>query len=136
MPRLKSPLRQIAPKTMAWRRWRQLQYGLLAARCRGICEGCGTWAALEPHHVIGREEEPWASLSELLAGLCRTCHRKVTGELGRGIDVGLRARLADKARERLTQRFSLTSDSTEAALRKLKRTHTFDPIRCQIIPID
>ena len=130
--RLRSPLRQVSPKTAQWRTWRLRNYGLLAIRCRGICEGCGQPNNLDPHHVAGREEEPFSSLVQLLAGLCRDCHRSVTGELGRGINVGLRGRLASDALQRLNERFGLKAGSLNEALRQLKKSYEWDAARRDI----
>lgn len=129
--RLRTPIRQQGVRTARWARWRSYNYGLLAMRCRGVCENpaCKAQAPLEPHHIIGREEEPFSSLVELLAGLCRPCHRAVTGEVGRGIDVGLRGRLSGAARERLGERFRINADSIPIALRKLKRAYVWDAER-------
>ena len=120
--RLRSPLRQISPKTAQWRSHRLRQYGLLSLRCRGICEGCGQPANLDPHHIIGREEEPLASSVELLAGLCRTCHRAVTGEVGNGINFALRRKIAAHALDRLNKKYGLRAETLNEAVRVLKKT--------------
>ena len=124
--RLRSPLRQVSPKTAQWRSWRLRNYGLLALRCKGRCEGCGQPGNLDPHHVIGREEEPFSSHVALLAGLCRDCHNAVTGTIGRGINVGLRGRLASDALSRLNTTFGLKADSLHGALRQMKKTYQWD----------
>lgn len=85
---------------MGWHQWREYNYGLLASRCRGRCEGCSTPAPLEPHHIRGRENEPWSSHVAILAGLCGDCHDRVTGRVGAGIDQELRGRLEQAAFER------------------------------------
>jgi hypothetical protein len=131
--RLKSPMRQVSEKTAEWRRWRLQNYALLTKRCYGACEGCGLRVSLEPHHVAGREEEPFSSAVELLAGLCRGCHRGVTGEVGRGINVGLRARLASDALQRLTARYEVHAGNLNAALKQMKRLYTYDPTRNSIV---
>ena len=101
-------------------------YGLLALRCRGVCEACGEPNNLDPHHIAGREEEPFSSLVQLLAGLCRDCHKKATGELGRGIDVALRARLAANALERVRLSYGVTAGTLNEALRLLKKRYQYD----------
>ena len=102
-----------------------LNYGLLSLRCRGVCEGCGKPNNLDPHHIMGREDEPFSSMVQLLAGLCRECHRKVTGELGRGIDVGLRARLSSDALARLRLTHG-TYTTLNEALRRMKKAYRYD----------
>ena len=131
--RLRTPLRQVSPKTAQWRRWRLKNYGRLAIRCSGVCEGCRQPNNLDPHHVAGREEEPFSSLSEMLAGLCRACHRSVTGEVGNGINFPLRRRLAAEALERLNTRFSMKAENLEQALRLLKKGWEFDSTRQEIV---
>lgn len=130
--RLRSPLRQVSPKTAQWQLWRKKNADRVSARCRGLCEGCGQSDRLDVHHVAGREEEPFSSLAELTAGLCRTCHRSVTGELGRGINVGLRGRLASDALQRLNERFGLKAGSLNEALRQMKKSYEWDAARRDI----
>lgn len=101
MARLRRPLRQVGRKAQEWKRWRDTNYGLLALRVRGRCEGCKQERPLDPHHVIGRDDEPWSSIVQLLAGLCRICHNGTTGQLGSGIDWELRERLEKEAANRL-----------------------------------
>jgi hypothetical protein len=132
--RLRTPLRQISPKTAQWKRWRDKNYGLLGLRCHGICEGCRQPASLEPHHIVGREEEPYSSLRELLAGLCDGCHDSVTGVVGRGINVGLRARLASDGLHRLNEKYRLNAESLNQALRSMKKNYAWEPTRCEIVP--
>lgn len=134
--RLRSPLRPIAPKAAQWRSWRLANAGLVSARCRGRCEGCGGVAKLDVHHVAGREEEPFSSLAELTAGLCRDCHRAVTGELGNGINWGLRGKLASDALTRLNDRYNLRADSLKMALARLKKLYTFDEKNTRLVRKD
>lgn len=122
--RLRSPLRQISPKTAQWRSHRLRNYGLLSLRCKGICEGCGQPANLDPHHIQGREEEPISSMVELLAGLCRGCHRAVTGEVGNGINWGLRHKLNAAALDRLNTKYKLRAETINEAVRQLKKFHS------------
>lgn len=125
--RLRSPIRQVSVKTAAWKRWRDYNYGLLGLRCQGRCEGCQQSMKLDPHHVWGRGDEPFSSMVESLAGLCRPCHDSVTGMVGRGINVGLRGRLASDALRRLNDRFGMSAGSINTALSKLKRQYEYSP---------
>jgi 5-methylcytosine-specific restriction endonuclease McrA len=102
--RLRTPIRQRGAQTLRWEAWRRLNAELLRRRCNGHCEGCGVLAPLDVHHVIGRRDEPWSSHIALLAGLCRSCHRSVTGEIG-GTNHELRRRLDDEAQFRLFKAF-------------------------------
>lgn len=138
--RLRSPLRQISPKTAQWRSWRvrqriRLETDTSRSTSRGLCEGCGERARLEVHHVAGREEEPFSSLAELTAGLCAECHRAVTGVVGRGVNVGLRGKLASDALSRLNRSFGLKADSLNGALRQMKKTYRWDSAGCSITRI-
>ena len=98
-------MKPIGKRTQRWAAWRRKNYGLLALRCRGVCEGCGGRTPLDPHHVIGRESEPFSSHVSLLAGLCRSCHRAVTGEPGSGIELTLNAMLMERAEARFRDVF-------------------------------
>ena len=84
--RLRSPLKPIGKHTAKWKRWRDKNYGLLALRCKGICEGCGSRAPLDVHHLIGRRDEPFSSHVVCLAGLCRPCHIAVTNHTDRRLE--------------------------------------------------
>ena len=130
--RLRTPLRQVSPRTAQWRLWRKKNADRVAVRCRGLCDGCGQLAALDVHHVDGRESEPFSSLAELCAGLCRPCHKAVTGEVGNGINFPLRRRLAAEALERLNNRFSLKAETLNEAMRLLKKGWEFDSSRQEI----
>jgi hypothetical protein len=71
----------------------QKNHGLCEAECGRPAED---WA-----HCFGRRNliaEPWCSLPELTMGLCRSCHRKIDGDVG-GTDLETRKRLQWKAVE-------------------------------------
>lgn len=106
--RLRSPLKPIGVKTKRWAAWRRRNYDLLSLRARGRCEGCGQPKPLEPHHVHGRDDEPYSSHVSQLAALCRSCHRGVTGEIGSGIDIPLNVLLIESALARAERAFGTT----------------------------
>lgn len=103
--RLRSPLKQVGKRALRWAAWRRKNYGLLALRCRGVCEGCGSRAPLDPHHVFGRQDEPFSSHVSMLAGLCRDCHNQITGMPWSGINSDLARKVNSAADERRRKTF-------------------------------
>lgn len=84
-----------------WDAWRRSQYELVGRR--GVwCEvlGCGAYWQ-HRHHPFGRRAEPWASSLLILVLVCDRHHRQVTGEVGDGLDVALRAQLRLTALRRM-----------------------------------
>lgn len=61
------------PRSPQWRHFRER---FLTVNC--LCEGCGTGANLEAHHLIPYSQEPDLELewSNLLA-MCRECHFQI-----------------------------------------------------------
>jgi hypothetical protein len=119
--RLRTPLRTVGVTTLRWQRWRAKNVGLVSLRCHGICEGCGKASKLDAHHVIGRADEPFSSMVELLAGLCRPCHMSVTGTIGGGINGALRIRLSRDAYNRLTARYGVLGGTLAMQIKALKK---------------
>ena len=113
--RLRTPIRQRGAQTLRWEAWRRLNAELLRRRCNGHCEGCGAQGPLDVHHVVGRRDEPWSSHVALLAGLCRSCHRSVTGEVG-GTNHELRRQLDLAASVRLSDAFGVSTVTEVRAL--------------------
>jgi hypothetical protein len=72
------------------------------------CEGCGEPARLDFAHLFRRGNiiaEPWCSLPEMTAALCRTCHRGID----EAREPALLAELRLAALRRLVARFPLPS---------------------------
>lgn len=67
------------------------------------CEGCGEPARLDFAHLFRRGNiiaEPWCSLPEMAAALCRTCHRRIDEARDPRLLVALRFRALQRLRER------------------------------------
>lgn len=107
MTAIRRPMRQIGAKRARWDRWQRRNRDLLALRARGTCEACQAKdQKLEAHHVAGRAAEPFCSHVALLAALCPSCHRAVTGVVG-GMNVAVRDALAWAAIARALDAFGL-----------------------------
>lgn len=105
-------------------------YAVVAKRAKGTCELDGTRQdPLDPHHVFGRHmpgvPDAVLELAEMLLGVCRHCHDRVTGMVGSGIDVPLDDEAKHMALARFCERFDemydLLADNWDDELRRIIR---------------
>lgn len=80
----RTPITAYGKRRRQKQRWHTFCRDSVIARARweraGLCEGCGERPGTEWAHLFGRGNvisEPWCSLSELTAWLCRPCHDAV-----------------------------------------------------------
>lgn len=106
-------------------------YAAVSKRARGRCELCeARQDPLDPHHAFGRGHLPGipsavCELPEMILGLCRHEHDRITGLPGLGID----EELSDKAKhyaialfcERFDLEYDLLAESWDDELRRILR---------------
>jgi len=114
---LPRPLRARGAKTERWERWharsRRVVFGRVL-RNRGRCEAPGCQAqATEWCHLVGRGNlvaEPFTSLPELTAGLCRDHHNAID----RHLDDDLRRALTRRGYEWLVEWYEVRTPAEDA----------------------
>lgn len=123
LPQYRKPHARINVRGAAFKRkWptRQQSYVIVTRRAKGKCELCSrAQDPLDPHHAFGRGHihgipSAICDSPELIVGVCRTCHDRITGLPGIGID----QELADKAQFLAIRRFCEAHDelASEAVL--------------------
>lgn len=123
LPRYRRPkISSIGAATKRKLPTRRMAYAAVTRRAKGHCELCGLpQDPLDPHHAFKRGHLPGipadiCDSEDLIIGVCRTCHDRIEGIPGLGIDSELQYEARLHALERFAARYDLEVNHLEEDL--------------------